>query len=156
MANLTLLLAEDNAADEMLVAEALKESHRGTELRVVRDGEEVLLYLRRQGKYGEAPAPRLLILDLNMPRKDGREVLAEIRRDPALKDLPVVVWTGASTQREMDVTREVNPTFYFVKPDALEKFLATIKAIEEYAYSHETGKLRRLGGEAQYPPGGRA
>lgn len=135
MSPLTILLVDDNDCDQRLVAEALAESNCGTRLQIVGDGEEAISYLRRQGKYRDAPSPQLIILDLNLPRKDGRQVLAEIRGESSLKDMPVVIWTGAETTPDMDAIRQLNPTSYLTKPDDLDNYFAAIRAIEEYAHN---------------------
>jgi chemotaxis family two-component system response regulator Rcp1 len=135
---LTIVLVDDNDCDQRLVAKALEESNCGTRLQVVGNGEEAISYLRGQGKYRDAPSPQLIILDLNLPRKDGRQVLAEIRGESSLKDMPVVIWTGAATTPDIDAIRQLNPTFYLTKPDDLDNYFAAILAIEEYAHNMES------------------
>ncbi|MBI1861182.1 MAG: response regulator [Deltaproteobacteria bacterium] len=150
MKAVTFLVVDDNRCDQMLVAKALEESHRGTNLQQVLDGEEALAYLRHEEPFQQAPRPDIILLDLNLPRKGGREVLAEIRGEVGLRDIPVVVWTGALAAPEMRSIRLLNPDFVITKPNDLEEFFQAVQAIEGYAQSltdspHNAGSERRAG-----------
>jgi len=127
-----MLLVEDNPGDARLAAEAFKEGGSQTRLHVVQDGIEALAYLRREGRYQNATRPDLVLLDLNLPRKDGREVLAEIKQDPTLKRLPVIVLT--TSQAESDVVRgyELHANCYIVKPVDFDRFISVVKGIESF------------------------
>ena len=129
---LEILLVEDNPGDARLAQEALKEGSLLSRLTVVVDGVEAMSYLRREGRYSEAPRPHLVLLDLNIPRKDGRQVLAEIKADPDLRRIPVVVLT--TSQAEQDVMRsyDLHANCYVTKPVDLDRFIAVVRSIEEY------------------------
>ena len=127
-----ILLVEDNPGDVRLTMEALKEAKVINNLTVLKDGEEALTYLRRQGPYVQAKRPHLILLDLNLPRKDGREVLAQIKADEALKRIPVVVLT--TSQDEQDVLRSYNlhANCYITKPVDLDQFITVVRTIEDF------------------------
>ncbi len=127
-----ILLVEDNPGDARLAAEAFKEGRVQTHLHVVQDGIEAMSFLRRQGPYEVAPRPDLVLLDLNLPRKDGREVLAEIKQDSALRRIPVIVLT--TSQAESDVTRsyDLHANCYIVKPVDFDRFIDVVKGIEDF------------------------
>lgn len=131
-APIDILLVEDNPGDAELTGEALADSKVLSRLHVVRDGVEALAFLRQEGDYAQAPRPDLVLLDLNLPRKDGRAVLKDIKADPALRLIPVVVLT--SSQAEEDVARayELNANCYVTKPVGLEQFLTIVKSIEQF------------------------
>jgi two-component system, chemotaxis family, response regulator Rcp1 len=127
-----ILLVEDNLGDVRLTKEALKEAKVINNLTVLKDGVEALAFLRQQGPYDNAVTPNLILLDLNLPRKDGREVLAEIKADDKLKRIPVVVLT--TSQDEQDVFRSYNlhANCYVTKPVDLEQFMTVVKSIEDF------------------------
>ena len=127
-----ILLVEDNPGDVRLTREALREAKFQNELYVAEDGVEAIAFLRRQGKYAGAVRPDLILLDLNLPRKDGREVLAEIKEDADLKRIPVVVLT--TSQAEADIVRAYNlhANCYINKPVDIEQFLTVVKSIEDF------------------------
>jgi CheY-like chemotaxis protein len=129
---LEILLVEDNPADVRLTMEAFREGKIHNTLAVVRDGVEAIDFLRRRGKYADAVRPDLILLDLNLPRKDGREVLLEIKEDPELRRIPVVVLT--TSRAEMDIVRSYNlhANCYIVKPVDLDQFVTVIKSIESF------------------------
>ena len=129
---LDILLVEDNPADVRLTREAFLDGKIHNSLAVVKDGVEAMEYLRRQGKFASAARPDLILLDLNLPRKDGREVLAEIKSDPALMRIPVVVLT--TSRAEMDIVRTYNlhANCYIVKPVDLDQFIGVIKSIDNF------------------------
>lgn len=127
-----ILLVEDNQADARLTIEAMKEAKVRNTLWHVTDGVEALAFLNHEGRYAQAPRPDLILLDLNMPRKDGREVLAALKADDRFKRIPVVVLT--SSEAEEDILRAYNlaANCYISKPVDLEQFLKVVRAIEEF------------------------
>ncbi len=127
-----ILLIEDSPADVRLTREALKEARVLNALHVVQDGIAALAFLRKQGQYAGSPRPDLILLDLNLPKKDGREVLAEIKQDEDLKRIPVVVLT--TSRAEEDVVRSYNlhANAYVAKPVDLAQFLHVIRSLEEF------------------------
>ena len=127
-----ILLVEDNPGDVRLTQEALKEAKFRNNLQVVGDGVEALAYLRRQGKYGDATRPNLVMLDLNMPRMDGRELLGEIKKDPDLMRIPVVVLTSSEAETDIAKAYELHANAYVAKPVGIDHFLQVVKAIEEF------------------------
>jgi len=136
MNEVTILLVEDSYADQRLTREALTESDRGTQLQVVKDGCEAIDYIWRRGKYAFLPHPDLIILDLNLPKKSGHEVLAEMRENPFLRNIPVVIFTSSMSPGEKAEMQKLNANFYIIKPDSLEKFFAVIKAIEDFTIKY--------------------
>jgi CheY-like chemotaxis protein len=127
-----ILLVEDNAADVRLTIEALREGKVRNHLTVARDGVEALEVLRRQGAHGQAARPDLILLDLNLPRKDGREVLAEIKADPQLRTIPVVVLTTSSAERDILESYSLHANCYITKPVDLEQFVAVVRSIDDF------------------------
>jgi chemotaxis family two-component system response regulator Rcp1 len=127
-----ILLAEDNPGDVRLIREVLKEGKITNEVRVVRDGVEALEYLRRQGTHHDAPRPGLLLLDLSMPRKDGREVLAEIKQDPALHRIPVVVMTSSPAEEDIAKAYDNHANCYIRKPLDFEQFTNVVRKVEHF------------------------
>ena len=127
-----ILLVEDNPGDIRLTKEALKEGKVLNTLTVVQDGVEALTCLRRQGRYTEAKRPDLILLDLNLPKKDGREVLAEIKRDETLKLIPVVVLTTSQDEQDVLKSYGLHANCYITKPVELEQFISVVKAIENF------------------------
>ncbi len=127
-----ILLIEDNPGDVRLTIEGLKEGKVLNNLSVMSNGVEAMAFLRREGTYANAPRPELILLDLNLPRKDGREVLAEIKNDDNLKCIPVVILT--SSQAEQDIVKSYNlhANCYITKPVELDQFLGVIKNIEQF------------------------
>ena len=127
-----ILLVEDNPGDARLTLEAMREAKVHNRIHVVEDGVEAMEFLRRQGRFGDAPRPDLILLDLNLPRKDGREVLAEVKADPELKRIPVVVLT--TSRAEEDVLRAYNlhANCYVTKPVDLEQFMKIVGQIDEF------------------------
>lgn len=127
-----ILLVEDNPGDVRLTVEALKEAKVRNNLHVATDGVEAMEFLRRAGGHAGAPRPDLVLLDLNLPRKDGREVLQEIKTDPELDLIPVVVLT--TSQAEQDVLRsyQLHANAFVTKPVDLERFLQVVRSIESF------------------------
>ena len=130
-----ILLVEDNPGDARLTREALRDTKVHNRLNVATDGVEALAYLRRQGKYAHAARPDLILLDLNLPRKDGREVLAEIKADDDLRSIPVVVLT--TSRAEQDIVRSYNlhANAYVTKPVDLDQFITVVKSIEDFWFT---------------------
>lgn len=127
-----ILLVEDNPGDARLTREALKEGRVRNNLHVAQDGVEALEFLRRAGRFADAPRPDLILLDLNLPRKDGREVLTEIKRDSDLRFIPVVVLTTSEAEQDVLRSYELAANCYITKPVDLEKFLTIVRSIEEF------------------------
>jgi CheY-like chemotaxis protein len=127
-----ILLVEDSPSDADLTEEALSDGKVLNHLHWVEDGVEALAFLRRQGKYTKAPRPDLILLDLNLPKKDGREVLAQIKADPSLKLIPVVILSTSAAERDILKTYELNANCYVTKPIDLEQFISVVKLIEEF------------------------
>ena len=127
-----ILMVEDNPGDVELAREALETGKLHNRLHVVDDGVKAMAFLRRQDPYGDAPRPDLVLLDLNLPRKDGREVLAEVKADDDLKRIPVVVLT--SSQAESDVLKSYNlhANAYVTKPVDLDQFMNAVRQIDEF------------------------
>lgn len=127
-----ILLVEDNPGDARLTAEALKDRGGLNHLSVVVDGVEAMAFLRHEEKYRDSPRPDLILLDLNMPRKDGREVLAAIKADASLKAIPVVILTSSQADQDVVGSYQLNANCYVTKPMDLDKFLHVVHAIEDY------------------------
>lgn len=127
-----ILLIEDNPGDARLAREALRDAKVRNNLSWVPDGVEGMAYLRREGKYSQSARPDLILLDLNLPRKDGREVLSEIKADENLRRIPVVILT--TSQAEEDILRayHLNANCYITKPVDLEQFMKVVKTIEDF------------------------
>jgi two-component system, chemotaxis family, response regulator Rcp1 len=127
-----ILLVEDNPGDERLTREALKEGKVYSNLHWVKDGVEAMEFLRRQGKYHDVPRPDIILLDLNLPKKDGREVLQDIKNDDALKRIPVVVLTTSKAEEDVLRTYNLHANCYVTKPVDLEKFIVVVKSIDVF------------------------
>ncbi|MBA3460644.1 MAG: response regulator [Deltaproteobacteria bacterium] len=127
-----ILLVEDNPGDVRLTQEALREGKVKNRLHIARDGVEAMEFLRRQGKHASATRPDLVLLDLNLPRKDGREVLAEIKADPDLKTLPVVVLTTSTAEADILKTYSLHANCYIQKPVDLDQFVTVVKSIDDF------------------------
>jgi chemotaxis family two-component system response regulator Rcp1 len=127
-----ILMVEDNPGDARLTQEALKESKMMNNLHHVRDGVEAMEFLRREGKYKDAPIPDIILLDLNLPRKDGREVLAELKGMPRLKNIPVVVLTTSDAEQDILMSYNLHANCYITKPVDLEKFIEIVQGIENF------------------------
>jgi CheY-like chemotaxis protein len=129
---LEILLVEDNPGDVRLTQEALREGKMRNNLSVSRDGVEAMALLRQEGEYAGAARPDLILLDLNLPKKDGREVLAELKQDPLLKYIPVVILT--TSREEVDILKayDLHANCYITKPVDLEDFITIIRSIENF------------------------
>lgn len=126
------LLVEDNPGDVRLTQEALRSHKVQNNLHVVSDGEEAMAFLRKQGKYANAPRPDIILLDLNLPRKDGREVLADIKSDPNLKTIPVVVITSSEAEQDVIKSYNLNANCYVTKPVNLDQFIKVVQSINDF------------------------
>jgi two-component system, chemotaxis family, response regulator Rcp1 len=127
-----ILLVEDNPGDVRLTLEAMKEGRVLNRISVVEDGIEALAFLNREGRYADSPRPDLILLDLNLPRKDGREVLAAIKTDTRLKSIPVVVLTTSQAEQDILMTYELHANCFITKPVQLDDFLNVIRLIEDF------------------------
>ena len=127
-----ILLVEDNPGDARLTQEALKDGKVYNKLTVVPDGVEAMAYLRRQGRYAGAAQPDLILLDLNLPKKDGREVLQEIKADERLRRIPVVVLTSSNAEQDVLKSYGLHANCYVTKPVDLDQFMGAVKAIENF------------------------
>ena len=127
-----ILMVEDNPDDIELTVEALKDARVANHLTVVQDGEEVLSYLRCRGKYAQAVRPDLILLDLNMPRKNGRDVLRDIKNDPKLKRIPVVILTTSQAEDDILHTYDLHANCYITKPVDFNQFLKVVRSIEDF------------------------
>jgi two-component system, chemotaxis family, response regulator Rcp1 len=130
-----ILLVDDDPADVRLTQEALKEHKVYCQTAVASDGVEAMAYLRREGPYADAARPDIILLDLNMPRKDGREVLEEVKTDPDLKRIPVVVMTTSSADQDVVQSYNLGANCYIVKPVDLEQLTTIVKSIEDFWFT---------------------
>jgi len=131
---ITILMADDDPDDRLLTADALKEARLINDIRFVENGEELLEYLRREGKFATADCPRpgLILLDLNMPRKDGRAVLEELKKDPELRSIPVVVLTTSKDDEDVYRSYDLGVNSYIVKPVTFEALVDILQTLEKY------------------------
>ncbi len=127
-----ILLVEDNPGDARLVQEALKESGSRNRLSVVQDGEEAMHFLRRLNAFAEVERPDIILLDLNLPRMDGRQVLGEVKADPDLRSIPVIVLTTSSAESDIVRTYDLHANCFVTKPEDLDEYLQVIKTIEDF------------------------
>ena len=127
-----ILLAEDNPGDARLTVEGFKDAKVKNNITVVEDGVEALAYLRQEGPYASVTLPDLILLDLNMPKKDGREVLAEIKADEELRRIPVLVFTVSSAERDILEAYNLQASAFITKPIDLDEFLTVVKSLEEF------------------------
>jgi CheY-like chemotaxis protein len=132
MEKVSVLLVEDSPGDARLILEAFKESKIDTSVRVVEDGVEAMAFLRQQGKYAHEKRPDLILLDLNLPRKDGREVLAEIKNDDDFKQIPVLVLTTSNQSTDIITSYERHANSYITKPIDMDTFFETMKSLEDF------------------------
>jgi two-component system, chemotaxis family, response regulator Rcp1 len=127
-----VLLVEDSPGDVRLTREAFKEAKAHINLRVASDGTEAMAFLKREGKYAKAPRPDLILLDLNLPKKDGREVLAEIKESPTLGSIPVVILTTSASESDIQRSYRLHANCYIAKPVDLEGFLKVVRSIDNF------------------------
>jgi CheY-like chemotaxis protein len=127
-----VLLVDDDPGDTLMIREAFEHNKVRNELASVADGVQAMQYLRREGEYANAPRPDLILLDLNLPRKDGREVLAEIKSDPQLSTIPVVVLTTSHAEEDVLKSYQLHANAYVTKPVDFERFIAVVRQIDEF------------------------
>ncbi len=127
-----ILLVEDNPGDVRLTLEVMKDARVRNHMSMVKDGVEALAFLRREGDFADAPRPDLILLDLNLPKKDGREVLADIKADPTLKRIPVVVLTVSKDEEDILKSYDLYANCYVTKPINMEQFIAVVRSIEDF------------------------
>jgi len=130
--NVEILLVEDNPGDVRLTKEALKDNKVRNNLTVMEDGVEAMAFLRREGRYTGAPRPDLILLDLNLPKKDGREVLSEIKADERLRRIPVVVLTTSKAEEDILRAYDLNANCYITKPVDFDQFIRVVRTIEDF------------------------
>ena len=132
--SITILMADDDADDRMMAADAMRESRLGNTFRCVEDGQELMDYLTRRGKYAviDAPRPGLILLDLNMPRKDGRQALEEIKRDPDLRRIPVVILTTSKTEEDVLRSYDLGANSFITKPVTFDRLVDIVRALGTY------------------------
>ena len=133
-----ILIVDDSPSDAFLATEALKRATNLAAVEVVPDGVEALAFLRREGSYAGALRPDLILLDLNMPRKDGREVLAEVKADEKLKNIPIIVLTSSSAEQDVRKAYSLHANCYLTKPVDFAKFKEVVKAIEVFWFDNVT------------------
>jgi CheY-like chemotaxis protein len=127
-----ILLVEDNPDDAEMTVDALREGRVRNRVTVIGDGVEALAYLHREGQYAGAPRPDLILLDLRLPRMDGHEVLAEIKQDPKLRRIPVVMMTGSDDEKDLLRAYNLHVNCYVTKPVDLDQFIGVVKSIEQF------------------------
>ncbi len=142
MENINILVVEDNPTDVRLILEALKEPGRENNVSVVGNGEEALAYLRKEGSYEGLPEPDVILLDLNLPKKSGHEILKEIKNEPSLKHIPVVVLSSSDSDRDVVKSYELNASVHLVKPFDVDEFFDTVRSVsklwfEKAKYPHK-------------------
>jgi chemotaxis family two-component system response regulator Rcp1 len=127
-----ILLVEDNEGDAALVQEAMRAAKMTNRMHIVEDGVEAMTFLRREGRFADAPRPDIILLDLNLPKKDGRQVLAEVKADADLKCIPVVVLTTSDAEEDVLRAYELHANCYVTKPVDFAKFMQVVKQIDEF------------------------
>jgi two-component system, chemotaxis family, response regulator Rcp1 len=127
-----VLLVDDNPADIDLTSDALSRCRHAHRVRSVNDGAEAVAFLRREGKYADVPEPDLVILDLNLPRKDGRAVLAEVKSDPRLRKTPIIIFSTSQAASDVGRSFELGANSYVTKPGNLQEFIATVTTLGEF------------------------
>ena len=135
MRPIEILLVEDNPGDARLTREALSQSKVSNNLHHARDGEEAMRFLKREGQFANAPTPDLVLLDLNLPRRDGREVLEDVKRDPLLKHIPVVVLTSSEAEEDILRSYRLHANCFITKPVDLEQLTKVVQAIEQFWFT---------------------
>ena len=135
MRSIEILLVEDNPGDARLTREALSQSKVSNNLHHARDGEEAMRFLRREGQFANAPTPDLVLLDLNLPRRDGREVLEDVKRDPLLKHIPIVILTSSEAEEDILRSYRLHANCFITKPVDLEQLTKVVQAIEQFWFT---------------------
>lgn len=135
MEAIEILLVEDSPGDVRLTQEALNDSKMRNNLSVVKDGVEAMAFLNHEGEYADAPRPDIILLDLNLPRKDGREVLAEIKSSDTLRHIPVVILTTSDDEQDILKSYNLHANCYITKPVDLNRFIQIVKSIEDFWFS---------------------
>lgn len=130
--SLRILLVDDSPGDIALIAEAFREWRSANEVAVLEDGEQALQYLRQEGRFAGEPRPDLILLDLNLPKRDGREVLQEIKSSPEFRDIPVVILTTSNAEQDVLQAYQLHANCYLTKPLDTEEFIGRIRAIEDF------------------------
>jgi two-component system, chemotaxis family, response regulator Rcp1 len=130
-----ILLIEDNPMDVLITQEALKDARVRNRLSVVENGEEAMDFLRHRGKYADEPLPDLILLDLNLPKKDGREVLEEVKADPVLKHIPIVILTSSEAKEDILKSYRLHCNCFITKPVDLEQFTSVVRSIEDFWFA---------------------
>jgi CheY-like chemotaxis protein len=130
-----ILLVEDSPDDACLTIDALKEGRVRNNITLIEDGVSALAFLRREGRHAQAPRPDLILLDLNLPRMNGREVLAEIKNDPNLRRIPVVIMTSSDDEKDIVAAYDRHVNAYVTKPVDLDQFIRVVKSIEHFWFS---------------------
>ncbi|MBE9035811.1 response regulator [aff. Roholtiella sp. LEGE 12411] len=151
----TILMADDDEDDSMLVSEALAESQLPIEAYIVRNGEELMDFLYNRGRYvdkSSAPRPDLILLDLNMPKKDGIEALRDIKNDPKLRRIPVVVLTTSGAQEDIDNAYDLGANSFIIKPVTFDSFVDVMKTLEKYWFEIVKLPLEGVGDENGQQP----
>ncbi len=129
---LEILLVEDSIADATLIAKILAQAKISHNLRIVEDGVEAISFLHREGRYDKMPRPDIIFLDLHLPKKDGLGVLAEIKSEPSLRNIPVIILTASASQEDITKCYQMNANCYLTKPSTSEDFCRTVKVIEDF------------------------
>ena len=132
---ITILLVEDNPGDVRLTQEALKEAKVKTTLMVVKDGVEAMAFLNKQGNYSDALRPDLILLDLNLPKKNGYEVLQEIRNEPSLRRIPVVILTTSEAEKDIVKAYDLHANCYITKPVDMTQFIEIVKGVDDFWFT---------------------
>ncbi|MCK2243374.1 response regulator [Crossiella sp. S99.2] len=127
-----VLLVEDDPGDVLMTTEAFEENKVGNRLHVVSDGVAAMAFLRREGEYAQAPRPDLVLLDLNLPKMDGREVLSEIKNDPALRRIPVVILTTSEAEEDVLRSYQLHANAYVTKPVDFEQFVKVVRQVDDF------------------------
>ena len=127
-----ILLVEDNPGDVLLTQEAFREGRLAHRLSTVGDGEEAMQFLRKEGRYAQAPRPDVILLDLNLPKKDGRELLAEIKDDPSLRYIPIIVLTTSEAEQDVWKAYKLHANCYLTKPIHVDEFIRKIRSVEDF------------------------
>ena len=127
-----ILLVEDSKGDIGLIEEVFEDAKIGNTLHIVEDGEEAIAFLRGEGQFSESPRPDIILLDLNLPKKDGREVLEEVKRDDEIKNIPIVVLTTSKAEEDILRSYNLQANAYIIKPVDFDQFIKVVKSIESF------------------------